>query len=116
MIKNIYIFDAKIIYFIEYQANKMIELCSFLASLWQWAHFCCDSWRNSVVAVGEFSLWQLARFRCGSWRVFVVAVGEMLLGNIVLLYLRTFSEQIGKKHFEGIAKHFEVATKRRIVT
>ena len=87
------IFDAKIIYFIEYQANKMIELCSFLASLWQ-----------------------LAQFRCGSWRVFVVAVGEMLLGNIVLLYLRTFSKQIGKEHFEGIAKHFEVATKRRIVT
>ena len=69
-----------------------------------------------VVAVGAILLWQLARFRCGSWRNSVVAVGEMLLGNIVLLYLRTFSKQIGKEHFEGIAKHFEVATKRRIVT
>ena len=55
-IKNIYIFDAKIIYFIEYQANKMIELCSFLASLWQLAQFRCGSWRNSVVAVGGISL------------------------------------------------------------
>ena len=71
----------------------MIELCSFFASLWQLAQFCC-----------------------GSWRVFVVAVGGILLGNIVFLYLRTFSKQIGKEHFEGIAKHFEVATKRRIVT
>ena len=61
-------------------------------------------------------LWQLAHFCCGSWRNSVVAVGEMLLGYIMLLYLRTFSKQIGKKHFEGIAKHFEVATKRRIVT
>ena len=85
-------------------------------SLWQLARFRCGSWRVFVVAVGEFSLWQLAEFRCGSWRVFVVAVGEMLLGNIVLLYLRTFSKQIGKKHFEGIAKQFEVATKRRVVT
>lgn len=71
----------------------MIELCSFLASLWQLAQFCCGSWRISIVAVGGF-----------------------LLGHIMLLYLRTFSEQIGKEHFEGIAKHFEVATKRRIVT
>ena len=28
--------------------------------LWQLAHFHCDSWRISVVAVGGISLWQLA--------------------------------------------------------
>ena len=64
----------QIIYFIEYQANKTIELCSFLLR--------CGSWRNFVVAVGAISLWQLAQFRCDSWRNFVVAVGAILLGNI----------------------------------
>ena len=37
-------------------------------SLWQLAHFRCDSWRIFVVTVGAFSLWQLAHFHCGSWR------------------------------------------------
>ena len=47
-------------YFIEYQANKIVKPCYFPILLWQLALFRCNSWRFFVVAVGAFSLWQLA--------------------------------------------------------
>ena len=47
-------------YFIEYQANKIVKPCYFPILLWQLALFRYGSWRFFVVAVGAFSLWQLA--------------------------------------------------------
>ena len=52
--------DAKIMYYIEYQANKIVKPCYFPILLWQLALFRYGSWRFFVVTVGAFSLWQLA--------------------------------------------------------
>ena len=71
-------------YFIEYQANKIVKPCYFPILLWQLALFRYDSWRIFIVTVGAFSLWQLALFRCGSWRFFVVAVGGIISSDTPL--------------------------------
>ena len=63
-------------YFIEYQANKIVKPCYFPILLWQLALFRYDSWRFFIVTVGAFSLWQLA--------LFVVAVGGIISSDTPL--------------------------------
>ena len=48
-----YLFCAKIMYFVEYQANKIVKPCYFPISLWQLALFRCGSWRNSFYSSDE---------------------------------------------------------------
>ena len=55
-------------YYIEYQANKIVKPCYF-----------------------PILLWQLAFFRCGSWRFFVVAVGGIIASDTPLHNLRDTS-------------------------